>query len=971
MKCVKCNQEIAPNSPFCGSCGAKVENVSRFCPGCGTSVANDLQFCGTCGANLSDEVQQTQVVPTTQVVQSKFCGGCGQSVPFDSKFCGTCGFVFTDVVQQPAQPSAASIKFKETLTKIKDFIVKHKVPFIIVTSLILVAIIGWTCFQKFYDFTKLSWVESYGDYNVEYTAGTEIKLKAEAYDKEDALITDIEYKVSAGEIEVDGLKVVWYLPEEEGTYTITAKAPSGKEIEKEVKKFKLSNQEDAELFMEIEEEELPEGDEDGDGLTNAEEETLGTDKYKPDTDSDGLIDKYEVEVKTDPLKLDTDGDGLKDGSEIALDMDPLKADSKGDGIKDGEREFTTNIKSNGVQMTITGTGDVVSTTIDVYDNNTLGNTEGIVGKVYNFETDSKIKEAKLVITYNEKDVVEAGLTEENLTFYNFDINTKELTPVETIVDTENNTITVTLKHFSKYVLADKNMVNLLSETNILFVLDDSVSMYSEKQMIELGFDSSTGAIGSDTEFKRITLSEKLLNMLSGEYKYAVAEFSGTYYLYNDFIENKDDVKASLNKIRNMDHNDDGTDIVNALKKGIKEFDSDENNNYIILLTDGKDTTGDLYYEKKNIITAANEKDVSICIIGLGNVDKKDLSEIATSTGCGFYYATDDSVLEDVYRQLSAEINYGQIDIDGDGKADGTVVYDSGFIPSRDGLPFANYSNVNSPNGSCYGIATVANYFYRGVLPSDKGSLTEKNLLGKELGKSNGYYFGYSSYFRDFENTLYNYELEEMYQIIFNPKNVLDLWDKVEDGTLKINDKYAKKLKKLGAVTYTQNYNGALKDDFNKIELFKIDVDSELVEDEKDDDVELLRAINRWHVDQHNNEYYDFDLNSDKTYAYITKELVKGNPVVLTYDILKKNKKTGAHAVNLIRIIVDNEDSDKFYFEIYDSNRPGVSKYLEATRTKYNKYTLDYTAWTNEYAYDFSYIGEDYDVKEVAIEVLDY
>ena len=222
MKCVKCNQEIAPNSPFCGSCGAKVENVSRFCPGCGTSVANDLKFCGTCGANLSDEVQQTQVVPTTQVVQSKFCGGCGQSVPFDSKFCGTCGFVFTDVVQQPAQPSAASIKFKETLTKIKDFIVKHKVSFIIVTSLILVAIIGWTCFQKFYDFTKLSWVESYGDYNVEYTAGTEIKLKAEAYDKEDALITDIEYKVSAGEIEVDGLKVVWYLPEEEGTYTITA-----------------------------------------------------------------------------------------------------------------------------------------------------------------------------------------------------------------------------------------------------------------------------------------------------------------------------------------------------------------------------------------------------------------------------------------------------------------------------------------------------------------------------------------------------------------------------------------------------------------------------------------------------------------------------------------------------------------------------------------------------------------------------
>ena len=41
-----------------------------------------------------------------------------------------------------------------------------------------------------------------------------------------------------------------------------------------------------------------------------------------------------------------------------------------------------------------------------------------------------------------------------------------------------------------------------------------------------------------------------------------------------FIENKDDVKASLNKIRNMDHNDDGTDIVNALKSHIL---NEENN----------------------------------------------------------------------------------------------------------------------------------------------------------------------------------------------------------------------------------------------------------------------------------------------------------------------------------------------------------------------------------------------------------
>ncbi|MFA6198772.1 MAG: hypothetical protein WC734_06525, partial [Patescibacteria group bacterium] len=47
---------------------------------------------------------------------------------------------------------------------------------------------------------------------------------------------------------------------------------------------------------------------DGDGLTNAEEVTLGTDTTKADTDEDGLNDGLEVNVYfTDPLNPDTDG----------------------------------------------------------------------------------------------------------------------------------------------------------------------------------------------------------------------------------------------------------------------------------------------------------------------------------------------------------------------------------------------------------------------------------------------------------------------------------------------------------------------------------------------------------------------------------------------------------------------------------------------------------------------------------------
>lgn len=81
-------------------------------------------------------------------------------------------------------------------------------------------------------------------------------------------------------------------------------------------------------------------DDDGDGLTNLQEATLGTDPKNPDTDGDGLTDREEVQVYgTNPLKQDTDEDGLPDGTEVAMGTNPLRADTDGDGIPDGLDPF--------------------------------------------------------------------------------------------------------------------------------------------------------------------------------------------------------------------------------------------------------------------------------------------------------------------------------------------------------------------------------------------------------------------------------------------------------------------------------------------------------------------------------------------------------------------------------------------------------------------------------------------------------
>ena len=63
----------------------------------------------------------------------------------------------------------------------------------------------------------------------------------------------------------------------------------------------------------------PISDSDGDGLTDAEERSLGTNPFQSDSDVDGLPDSEEIRIGTNPLFQDTDRDGFLDG----LDLFPL------------------------------------------------------------------------------------------------------------------------------------------------------------------------------------------------------------------------------------------------------------------------------------------------------------------------------------------------------------------------------------------------------------------------------------------------------------------------------------------------------------------------------------------------------------------------------------------------------------------------------------------------------------------------
>jgi hypothetical protein len=104
----------------------------------------------------------------------------------------------------------------------------------------------------------------------------------------------------------------------------------------------------------------PNGDEDGDGLSNILEDKNSnqivdpgeTDPLNPDTDQDALSDGVEDEDhdgihdnnETSPLDDDSDDDGLKDGTEVLGDnnTDPLDNDSDNDGLPDGCEDTNQN-----------------------------------------------------------------------------------------------------------------------------------------------------------------------------------------------------------------------------------------------------------------------------------------------------------------------------------------------------------------------------------------------------------------------------------------------------------------------------------------------------------------------------------------------------------------------------------------------------------------------------------------------------
>lgn len=210
-------------------------------------------------------------------------------------------------------------------------------------------------------------------------------------------------------------------------------------------------------------------DVDEDGLTVTEELAYGTSPLYPDSDLDGIDDKTEVlEVGTDPTKEDTDGDDLTDGEELKLGTNPLVGDSNGDGVVDSEEKIEQEVSVtweedtgavSEVSVRLACSGDIEH---QVFVENTMGKDElssnvvGLVGVPVEINSMTPFEEAEITFRYDKAGLGETK--EENLCILWYDEDNMTYVMLEdSVIDTQNQTVSVTTTHFSTYLLIDKEI----------------------------------------------------------------------------------------------------------------------------------------------------------------------------------------------------------------------------------------------------------------------------------------------------------------------------------------------------------------------------------------------------------------------------------------------------------------------------------------------------------------------------------
>ncbi len=663
-------------------------------------------------------------------------------------------------------------------------------------------------------------------------------------------------------------------------------------------------------------------DNDGDGLTNAEEKKLGTNPLDEDSDSDGVPDGIEVGLETDPLNPDTDGDTLLDGYELILGLDPKE--ERSDGItRDVVRLMKYSVNEGQITVDMKGTANIADVSVTELNLFGISSNTSIVSKAYDIISDYKFDYASVTFQVSKDRLQKQGIDMSDLSVLRFNPANQQYTKLESTYDVDKAVVKANINTYGTYVVGVEGSVNKAPLTRIAFLLDNSGSMYP--------VEKCAVSPENDVNFKRLDFTRSLISKIegAGDYQYSIAKFTGNYKLMQSFTTNTDKLNDALKRIRSDEEVFDGSHIETALEKCMGSFDntkSTNTRNIIVLLSDGaSDEIGAKSIAQ--LAKLADEKNIIIMTVGLGReADRNWLQNVSAETGGKYYSASDADALENVYHQIVTTLNYDIVDYsESEEAAQGYSLYNTGFDPMKNGLSVKNFRASKTPSLD-YGIALLARDWYVGRLPMKLGGIKPFEE-SKQKYEAKGYDFKGTDVEKRFNNhqPLSNLVPKLMSGELADVKRYLDYTSM--GGTLRVKSELEKKAENQGwkVKEYKLNANNL---HWNRVELLSLDIagsEDKVRFSSSDWEAELYKALYRLNAVQWADDGATFDLrNGDEGFDNLKRLLAIGEPVVTMID--------GSHTVNATGLIQDSTDHRKYILTIYDNNYPGVEKKLYITKT---------------------------------------
>jgi len=391
-----------------------------------------------------------------------------------------------------------------------------------------------------------------------------------------------------------------------------------------------------------------EQDSDRDGISNAQELSLGTDPAKRDSDADGLSDSEEVTLSCDPLAYDSDLDGVRDGYEAVLGTDPCVPQESFDVTCTSEGAGGTAV----VEMTVGGAQAETLCVVPTANDRLLPeDMPGRLSQARDVTVDGAFENGTVSFALSK------AATEP--TVYYFSEATQTLEPIVTTL--ENGTATAEVSATGTYVLLDRTVYESA------FVWEDYWGISSVFANVELVLviDDSASMQETDPQAERLAVARDLIDRLPENSRVGVVRFSDkATALTENLTDDREAAKACLTTEQFVGEGT--THMYEGVQTAVGLYDPfrEHTQRVMIVLSDGLPTDAVLREATTALVT---DMGITTYTVALGS-DRlsaaQTLREYARAVGGQHYTAQTAAQLSVVYEDIHQLVDV-TTDTDGD------------------------------------------------------------------------------------------------------------------------------------------------------------------------------------------------------------------------------------------------------------------------------------------------------------------